>query len=701
MSDLHSPSSCRWGDLLFLILVGVFLFFPFLGRRDLWTSGEARVAQVARQMRTTGDWIVPQLGGDVRLKKPPLAYWLVVLASYIAPSEEIVDEWNARIPSATAAIGTMLLVYLLGLSLFGRREGLLGAIAFGTTGVIWWQARTVGIESPHLFFNTLALYGWWRYHKSEKKGMGWLWLCYVALGFSVLVKGIGPFLILTIILAYLFILPEFRQGERKGVGPLVPHLVGLGILLLLVLPWALAVASQEPEVWKLWQRESLGRYRGFDHVKHPFYFFGKIFGDGLPWIFPALLAFSGLDRRSLERILIGFAGGIAVLAVLGVRYLLWRRGLVSSTPIVYPFAFVMGIATGWLVRGWLQRRAFQSTEGGGQMSVDSPPSPLLFPMVWILATLFFFSLPASKKSYYVLPIYPAIAILAGWVAARIQDGTLSSFASAILDRVIQILSFLFLVLALIGYPLALFLVERVEKFRMYAGHERYAILLSLLAGIAGGIFCLARRLRCPSLVLATLLGGTLLVFAAHISQTLIFNRHKAIRHLCEIVKPYLTSDDVVVTYGPSGLPIVTYYLDRPVLRQWDVEHLFETIRTTEKGRVYLLTQPEEIEELEWSFVVKGPRDDLPRIVEADGFRIPYRDAHVALLVLPEGKRGEGTALDSEKHLRTLLGASVEVSSLLRHLEAIGEPDPITQKVWMRTLPSPFNTRSPLNGESAH
>ena len=60
---------------------------------------EVRVVETAREMLASGDWLLPRLNGELRLQKPPLAYWLTA-ASYRASGR--VDEFTARLPAALA-----------------------------------------------------------------------------------------------------------------------------------------------------------------------------------------------------------------------------------------------------------------------------------------------------------------------------------------------------------------------------------------------------------------------------------------------------------------------------------------------------------------------------------------------------------------------------------------------------------------------
>ena len=56
-------------DLLLLTLLSALLFLPALGARDLWNPDEARYAEVAREMRDSGSWLLPRLIGLTRAKR--------------------------------------------------------------------------------------------------------------------------------------------------------------------------------------------------------------------------------------------------------------------------------------------------------------------------------------------------------------------------------------------------------------------------------------------------------------------------------------------------------------------------------------------------------------------------------------------------------------------------------------------------------
>jgi len=93
---------------------------------------ETLVAQVSRDMRLSGDWIVPRFLETTFIRKPPLPYWLVGGSSYLLPPDRAtglpVTEVAARLPSALAALGTVLLLWKLGSGMFGRAAGVVAAL---------------------------------------------------------------------------------------------------------------------------------------------------------------------------------------------------------------------------------------------------------------------------------------------------------------------------------------------------------------------------------------------------------------------------------------------------------------------------------------------------------------------------------------------------------------------------------------------
>src|SRR2546422_6819908 len=112
-------------DLALLVLCGFLLLLPAIFLIDLFNPDEPREAEIAREMRDSGDLVVPHFDGCPFLEKPPLFYWAVWLTSRIPA---LPPEAAGRLPSVLAAVGLLLVTYLIGRELYDRRTARAAAL---------------------------------------------------------------------------------------------------------------------------------------------------------------------------------------------------------------------------------------------------------------------------------------------------------------------------------------------------------------------------------------------------------------------------------------------------------------------------------------------------------------------------------------------------------------------------------------------
>src|SRR5438445_12056121 len=106
----------RGWHYLLLATLSASLFFTHLGAPSLWDIDEGRNLTCSYEMREAHNWIVPTFNGKLRPDKPVLLYWLQISAyEWLG-----VNEFAGRLPSALAALVTVLLCYELARSLFTR-----------------------------------------------------------------------------------------------------------------------------------------------------------------------------------------------------------------------------------------------------------------------------------------------------------------------------------------------------------------------------------------------------------------------------------------------------------------------------------------------------------------------------------------------------------------------------------------------------
>jgi 4-amino-4-deoxy-L-arabinose transferase-like glycosyltransferase len=106
----------RAGAYVLLVAATAVLYLPALGAPSLWDVDESHNSDCTREMLESGNWVIPTFNYKLRVDKPVLLYWLQIGAF----SAFGVNEFGARLPSALAAMLTVLLTYELARRMFGQ-----------------------------------------------------------------------------------------------------------------------------------------------------------------------------------------------------------------------------------------------------------------------------------------------------------------------------------------------------------------------------------------------------------------------------------------------------------------------------------------------------------------------------------------------------------------------------------------------------
>lgn len=175
------------------------LAFFFLGALFLYSIGnwslplidrdEPRFAEASREMRQSGDFLIPRLNGDYRFDKPPLIYWCQVL-SYDVLGE---NDFAARFPSAIFAALTALATWIFSNRIFGPRIGIWSGIIFATSLQVFIHSRAAVADMPLVFFFLTATWAGWEKLKNPNS-IFWWWAFYLSIGLGFLAKGPAAFL---------------------------------------------------------------------------------------------------------------------------------------------------------------------------------------------------------------------------------------------------------------------------------------------------------------------------------------------------------------------------------------------------------------------------------------------------------------------------------------------------------------------------
>jgi 4-amino-4-deoxy-L-arabinose transferase-like glycosyltransferase len=235
--------------LLLVILLWAAIYLPGLGAVQLQHE-EPRRALPALHMLASGDWLVPRVGAEPYLRKPPLLNWAIALSCKLSGG---VTEWAVRFPSVLATLVLASAIYgIAGPRWLGSRGGLVAAIFFLVNFTMIETGRLAELEALYISLTGIALVLWMTCWRNEA-GPWRLWLLpapFLALG--MLTK--GPTLL---IFYYGILLPVLVYGKNTRSLLHPAHFLSLilivGALLCWAVPCSLAVSSHNPTgVWKFW-----------------------------------------------------------------------------------------------------------------------------------------------------------------------------------------------------------------------------------------------------------------------------------------------------------------------------------------------------------------------------------------------------------------------------------------------------------------
>jgi 4-amino-4-deoxy-L-arabinose transferase-like glycosyltransferase len=250
-----------------------------LGHLPLISPDEGRNAEVAREMKQSGAWLVPTYNGVDYLDKP--AFYFKAVALSLAAFGD--NETAARLPSAAFGLALVALVFAFGRKVYGTRCGLLAAIIVTTMPLFLMNARTVIFDIALALFVCGAIFAGYLAEEAEGRARrNWYLLGAAAAGLATLVKGPVGFLIPLLVLL-VFNRIEGRRGVWRRLFSPLNMLVFFGITL----PWfvGLCLAHRDFLHYGLVE-ETFHRFTTAKtfHRSEPFYFYLIIIaGMFFPW----------------------------------------------------------------------------------------------------------------------------------------------------------------------------------------------------------------------------------------------------------------------------------------------------------------------------------------------------------------------------------------------------------------------------------
>ncbi len=346
-----------------LLAVLIIMFIPWLGESLYNTKGEPRESIVAVSMLNSGNWILP-VSFDYEIPyKPPFLAWCIAAISWLLGGQ--VTEFTSRVPSALACIFMAMATYAFFKRYRGSRfSGVLTALILATSIEVWRAASSCRVDMLNTAFMVGAMYSMYSFFENKCRG-GLPWLAILLMSCSFLTKGpVGVALPCLVLGIY-----RLMTGDRFL--PLLGRLFAAGVFSC-VIPaiWYIAAYKQGGDNFlSLVMEENFGRLTGsMSYESHE-----------NPWYYNVMTVVSGMAPYTL----------LCVFALFSAR---WRKPASS----------------GWLRS--LRRR------------ISAQDRATLFAEVVAIVIFVFYCIPKSKRSVYLLPIYPMlayfVALLVEWLIAN-------------------------------------------------------------------------------------------------------------------------------------------------------------------------------------------------------------------------------------------------------------------------------------------
>ena len=348
-----------------LVVVAVIVFFGcIVSPPGLMDDVDAVHGQIARNMVSSGDWVIAHLDGVPYMEKAPLPYWLIAVCYLLMG----VHDWVARIPTTLAAVLLCFVTARYGAWAFGRRAGFYAGLALATSVGLFLFTRILIPDVMLTLAVTVCFMAFQRALNDDGEELHprrWPIILGAMLGVGALLKGLIA-LVVPIGGALLYLLLTRRLFARETWRRLRPVSVILTFLLIAA-PWHVLATLRMPPYFNFSMHSGPGEYHGF------FWFY---------FINEHLLRFLNLryprDYNTVPRL------------AFWLLNLLW----------LFPWSAYLPAAV---------QLSYKPEDRAGRTR--------LLALCWAGFLLLFFTFSTTQE-YYSMPMYPALALLLGCAMDR-------------------------------------------------------------------------------------------------------------------------------------------------------------------------------------------------------------------------------------------------------------------------------------------
>ncbi len=245
--------------ILMLLLLVFVLAFSFQGVRGIWDPDEGYYVGSAVSMEAAQNYLMPTLGEEVFLDKPPVLYWGILGGLKLFGH----SEFAARFFTGLCFALTILTVLTLELSMSGRFDKAFWvAIVYATMVIPFISGNFVTPDTPLTLFTTLSMLCFWQSIRPNGTRTGlWTVLLGMAVGLGVLTKGPAALIPCGAMFVYLLIQKQMRRFFLN------PWIVAAAVMFAAVgLSWYVYISWKLPDAGAyffdnmVWGRLVSGKY---------------------------------------------------------------------------------------------------------------------------------------------------------------------------------------------------------------------------------------------------------------------------------------------------------------------------------------------------------------------------------------------------------------------------------------------------------
>lgn len=335
--------------LFLLTAICAVTLFTIGGITLFHTKGEPREAIVAYTMLDTGNWILPEnIGGEFAYKPPFLHWCIAALASVFGT----LNEYISRMPSMLAVTAIVLTGFLFNSKRRDSKLAFLTALITLSNFEIHRAAINCRVDMVLTACIVLALYALYRWYEKGHKSIPWVAILCMSLG--TLTKGPVAIILPCLVMGVMMLI------RKAGFWHTLLSFFGIALLACIIPAlWYIAAYQQAGQAFlDLVMEENFGRFLG--KMSYP--------SHENPWYYNVMTVIAGFTPYTL-------------LALISLFFLHYKK--TGANPLQW----------------WNNIKTY----------IRKMDDVRLFNLLSIILIFVFYCIPKSKRSVYLMPIYPFIA----------------------------------------------------------------------------------------------------------------------------------------------------------------------------------------------------------------------------------------------------------------------------------------------------